>query len=520
VSGAVVTEEPVAPETQPIPPFATGPALAIGAAATVLLLAFASRNGYHRDELYFLTASRHLAFGYVDQPPIAVLVAWFARVALGNTLFGLRLIPALVTGAIVVVTAAIARELGGDRFVQGFASLCVATGGLLIVGHLEGPTIYDVLTWALVSWLVVRILRRGDERLWLAVGAVVGVGLEAKETILLLLGCLAVGFFVNRQAAIFRSGRLWAGAALAVVLWAPNLVWEATNGWPVFRMDSNLRAEHSGLSYAVKYPILTLLALGIAVAPVWLAGWWALLRDGRLRRYRAFAIAFLVGWVLLWIVVPDRFYYAFGFYPTLIASGALVTEQVVDGHRGFFRREPRRRRLWRSRRWAVGIVLVAGITFLPLGLPVLSASALATVPLQKVNYNLGEEIGWQDLTHEVASVWHSLPPSAQRDAVILTSNYGEAGALDRYGRAIHLPTAYSGHNSFWSWGPPRQSSGPTIAIGLDRDQLTPYFDSVTLVTHIHNRAGVDNDEEGQPVFVATGRREPWARIWARFRHYG
>ena len=196
-------------ETTALPAFAAGPVGAIAVASTALLLAYASRHGYHRDELYFLSASRHLDFGYVDQPPVAVLVAWLARVGFGNTLLGLRAIPALLSGAVVALTGLMTRELGGSRFAQAFAALCTATGGLLIVGHLEGPTVYDVFVWTLTSWLVLRILRTGDERLWLLVGAVVGVGLEAKDTILLLLAGLALGFLVDRRARIFRSPWLW-----------------------------------------------------------------------------------------------------------------------------------------------------------------------------------------------------------------------------------------------------------------------------------------------------------------------
>jgi 4-amino-4-deoxy-L-arabinose transferase-like glycosyltransferase len=208
----------------------------------------------------------------VDQPPVAVLVAWFARVALGNTLFGLRLIPALLTGGSVLVTGALTRELGGSRFAQSFAALCMATGGYLAIGHLEGPTVYDVFAWALVSFLVVRILRTGNVRLWLAVGATVGVALQAKETILLLLAGLAVGFLVNRQSSVFRSGWLWAGAAIAVAIWAPNLIWQAAHSWPSRQMDANLRAEHSGLGDAIKFPFIILLAFGLFVIPVWTAG--------------------------------------------------------------------------------------------------------------------------------------------------------------------------------------------------------------------------------------------------------
>jgi 4-amino-4-deoxy-L-arabinose transferase-like glycosyltransferase len=420
----------------------------------------------------------------------------------------------------VVLTGAMTRELRGSRFAQWFAALCVGTAGFLVIGHLEGPTVYDAVVWALVSWLVLRVLRTGDQRLWLWVGLTVGIGMEAKQTVLLLLGGLAIGLIVNRQAAVFRSRGLWGGVVLAVAGWAPNLIWQATHDWPTLTMDANLRSEHSGLGYAIKYPFITVLALGALLIPVWTGGWWALWTQPRVRAYRAFAVAFVVGYLLLWIVIPDRFYYLFGIYPVLFASGAIVTDEVTAGTRGFFRERPRHHWLWRSRKWAVGVVVVNGLMFLPLGLPVLPPSVVASANLQKVNYNLGEEIGWPDFTREVAAVWRSVPPARRAATVVLTGNYGEAGAIIRYGAPYRLPVAYSGHNSFWSWGPPARGGDTTIAVGLDRSQLTRVFRSVRLAARIHNHAGVENDEAGAPIWICTGLRRPWSQIWASFQHYG
>jgi hypothetical protein len=503
-----------------VPSFATGPVVGIAGAAVALLLAFASRYGYHRDELYFLAASRHLDWGYVDQPPFAVLVAWVARVGLGNTLLALRLVPALVVGLIVALTAAMARELGGSRFAQGFAAACVASTALLVVGHLEGPTVYDALIWVLVSWLVLRILRTDNDRLWLAVGLVVGLGMEAKQTIPLLLAGLAIGLIVNRQHAVFASRWLWTGVVVALVGWAPNLIWQATNGWPTLSMNANLRSEHSGVGYAIKFPFITLLAMGLLLAPVWLAGAWALWIEPRFHRYRAFAIAFGVATAFLWIVIPDRFYYDVGIYAVLFAAGAIVTEQVVDGSRGFFRHEIKHRRLWRSRRFAIAILVVNALTFLPLGLPVLPRTAVADANLQKINYNLGEEIGWPELVHEVANVWRSLPVAARSHAVILTGNYGEAGAVIRYGDKYHLPAAYSGHNSFWWWGPPPDAATNVVSVGYDTESLTPYFATCHVAARVHNPVDVHNDEHGAPIEVCSSRSVSWARLWPSLKHYG
>jgi 4-amino-4-deoxy-L-arabinose transferase-like glycosyltransferase len=513
---------PSAESDHELAPFAARAVLAIALATVAVLLALAARDGYHRDELYFLEASRHLALGYVDQPPLSVLGAWLSRNLFGaGSLVGLRAIPALLDGAAVILTGLIARELGGSRLAQLFAALCAAVSGFLIIGHLAGPTAYDLVGWLATSLLVIRILRTGQERLWLACGLLVGVSLEGKDTILLLCFGVGIGLFVNRQARVLGSPYLWAGAAIALALWAPNLIWDAVKDWPTAEMDRSLRAEHSSLGAAAAFPGIQILLPNILLLPVWIAGWWALIREQRFRRYRSFALAYVVQFVLLLIVIPDRPYYLAPLYGVLFAAGAIRVDETVCGSRRLLRAGiSERRLLWRSPRVAVIYALVAGIVIAPIALPVLPPSALATVALQKVNYNLGETIGWQSFTQTVARVYRSLAPDERRQAVLLTANYGEAGALDRYGAGLGLPPAFSGHNSYWWWGPPHADRATTIAVGYDRGDLLRYWSRVTLAARNHNRWGVSNDEEDTPIWVCRQQREPWRTIWPRLKHYG
>jgi hypothetical protein len=500
------------------------PLLAIAIGALALLLAFASRNGYHRDELYFLEASRHLAWGYVDQPVGSVALVALARKLFGDSLLGLRLFPALAFASTVFLTGLIARELGGRRFAQCLAALLVGLSPFLAEGHLAGPTVYDLLAWTAASLLIIRILRTGRGRLWPLVGLVVGLGLLDKETILFLLIGLTVGLLVTGQARVFRSPWLWLAALIAVAVWSPVIVWQGQHGWPTFAMSASLRREHSGLADSLQFPFVMLLLPGVWALPVWLAGLWALWRETRYHSYRAFAVAWIVLFVLLLIFIGDRPYYLGPLYVVLLAAGAVVTEEVVAGRRRFFsERPPRRRLIWRSPRAAVIFVVVLAVLTLPIALPVLSARELAAVPLQDVNYNLGEEVGWPELTHTVAAVYDSLPADERRGAVIVTGNYGEAGAIDRYGPALGLPGAFSGHNSFWWWGPPRPALGTTVLVGFGsqaRPWLLRYFASVRRVATIHNTYGVSNDEEGMPVWLCRGQKLPWPRIWPQFRDYG
>jgi hypothetical protein len=504
------------------PPVAWQLLLGVAAATVALLLVTASRYGYHRDELYFLEASRHMAWGYVDQPPLSIAFVWLSRVLLGASLVGLRLFPALAMGVAVVLTGLMARELGGGRFAQGLASVSLAVCPFLIAGHFAGPTVYDLAFWALTLWLVIRLLHGAPPRQWLLVGVVVGVGLLNKETMLFLLFGLAVGLLANRQWRVFAGPWVWAGLALALLIWSPVLVWEARHGWPTLQMWGSLRSEHSGLGVSLKYPFIEIILPGVWALALWTAGLWALLREPRWRPYRCLAIAFLVLFGLFWVFVGDRPYYVGPLFTVLLAAGAVVAADVVAGARRFYSaKAPRRRLVWRSQRAALSFVLVFAAILLPLSLPILPPRVLATVPLQKLNYNLGEEIGWPDLVTKVAHAYYALPPSERRVAVLVTGNYGEAGAIDRYGPALGLPQAYSGHNSYWWWGPPRPSLGTAIFVGFwSEAYLKSMFGSVTLVAHIHDRPGVSNDEWGAQVWLCRGQKRPWPQLWPQFKHYG
>jgi 4-amino-4-deoxy-L-arabinose transferase-like glycosyltransferase len=420
-----------------------------------LLLLVAGRYGYHRDELYFLVASRHLAWGYVDQPPLTPALAGLARLLFGDWLPGLRLLPALAVGALVVVTGLIARELGGGRAVQVLAAACVAASGVTIaVGHLHSTTTYDVLLWAVGLLLLARLLGTGDRRLWLPIGLVAGAGLLNKATVAQLAGVVLVGVLADRDARRLLASRwLAAGAAVAVPLWVVGVV--------------------------------------------------ALLRDGWARPWRPLAVAYLL-LVGFYTLVGGKPYYAFGFYPLLFSAGAV----------------------WLARRWGglrlrrlLPEVAVAAALPLPLLLPLLPPSTLGVVA--GVNEDAAETFAWPTYAAQVLAVRDALPSAERAGAVAVTGNYGEAGALARYGGAWGRDAVFSGHNSMWWWGPPPGDGRVVIVVGHagDRAFLEERFGSVTLAARLDNGLGVDNEEQGQPVWVCRDLDGTWAASWRDWRHY-
>jgi 4-amino-4-deoxy-L-arabinose transferase-like glycosyltransferase len=483
-------------------PFAARLVLPVAAAELLLQVVFANGYGYHRDELYFRTAARHPAFGYDDQPPLTPLLGWVSETIFGESPRGLRVVSAVAVGLVVVLVALLARELGARAQGQLVAAACTAVSGfVLVVGHLLSTTTFDLLAWTATVLVVARILAGGDKRLWLAVGVVMGVALQNKQLPLLLVLALVLGLALDRRLlAVLRSPWLWVGAALAAAIWLPNLLWQATNGWPQLELAADVREDEAGESRATLLP-LQLLLIGPPLVPVLAAGLWALLRDPALRPWRALGLAYPSLLVVL-LVLGAKPYYAAPLLLCLLAPGALVAERWLHST---------------ARHILLGtaIVLTAAVA-VPLALPVVPANSLHSTPIADVNEDAIETIGWPELVRSVARVYERLPASQRASAVIFTGNYGEAGAIERFGPAYGLPPAFSGHNAYARFGIPPGSAGPVIVLGLYDPQAE--FTDCRPATTIDNGVELDNEEQGGAVFICERPRRPWRQAWAALSH--
>jgi hypothetical protein len=480
--------------------------LLIAGAFLALELAVSSRYGYSRDELYFLACARHMSLGFVDQGPLTPAVAWLAERLDVATPTGLRVLPALAGAATVVVAALTARALGGGRNAQALAALATACSGVSLAAfHLLNTSAFDLLAWAVVVLLVVRIARGADPRWWLVVGAVLGIGLLNKLNPLFLGFGLAVGLLATRERRLLRSPWPWAAAGIALVLWAPSLVWQADHGWPTWDMLQALRRENAGRGAGLAFVPLQFLQLGILLAPLWIAGLWWLVRRPQGAPFRWIAVAYVV-LLVTYTLSGGKPYYIAGLYPALFAAGGVAVEQAAG-------------RLVPPTRLVAVLAVLSAVLAAPFALPLLPPSALADVPLQKLNYDLAESIGWPELTAQVSAAARSLPPVERRDAVTITANYGEAGALQQLG-AGRVPPVISGHNTYALWPAPARLGGTAIVVGYDAAYLRSLFTSCRTVARVANGLGVDNDEEGEPIAVCTDPRLEWPALRRRIRHFG
>lgn len=487
------------------PPVAWALIVPVAAAELVLLLVTANRYGYHRDELYFRVAAKHPAWGYDDQPPLTPLLGRLSEWGFGSDPRGLRVVSAIAVAAVVILVALIARELGADRSGQAVAALATAaSAAAMAVGHLLSTTTFDLLVWVTLVLLVARILGGGSDRQWLLVGLVAGIGLENKQLVLLLLASLASGYIVARRVGPARSPWLWAGAALALALWAPNLVWQAQHGWPQLELADEIGAEDPTGNRLQLLP-LQLLLIGPFLAPLWIGGLWWLLRNAAARPYRPLGIAY-VALLLIVLLTGGKPYYTMGLLVPLLAAGAVLAEE--------------RLRAGKTTRLRLGIAIgVSAVVAAAITLPFVPVAELHATPIPAIDEDAVETVGWPAFVRTVAAVRDRLPASERAGAVVLAGNYGEAGAIARYGPALGLDRVYSGHNAFWRFDRPPDGAAPVIVVGYrSREALRDRFEDCRLSARIDNGVDLDNEEQGGPVWTCARTATPWSKLWPGLRH--
>ena len=495
------------PETHEVAPeggirLARRPLLVVAGAVTALLIATSWRYGFHRDELYFLVAGQHPDWGYPDQPPMTPILTWVMS-RLGGSLAVVRLPSALAAGATVLLAGMTAREMGGGRRAQLIAAACTGVSATtLVTGHFVSTTTYDVLFSAALTRLLARAVRTGENWLLLPAGLALGLGLFNKWLIGVLAAALLVGIVLAGPRRLLRSGWLWAGAAVVVVCGAPYLVWQGLNGWPQLHMAGSI-AGGDAQGGRIGFIPFQLLLVSPVLAPVWIAGLVRMLRAGPGRPFRFLGLGYLV-LAAVYLLAGGKAYYLAGMYPALLAAGAISADGWLRDLRG-------RKQLLAA---ALGLSLVVGAV---IGLAVLPARWLG--PVLAVNPDAGEQVAWPRYVDQIAAVWNRLPGSQRATGVVLTQNYGEAGAIDRYGPARGLPPAYSGHNGFADWGQPFGQAGPVVVVGYQDDAVRGrLFGSCEQQATLDNGLGLDTQEQGVPVWLCGQPPRPWAETWEDVRH--
>jgi hypothetical protein len=472
------------------------------AAATMVAHAFhGAAYGFHGDELQTMDDARRLAWGYVTYPP---MTPFFARLSLelfGTSIAGFRFFASLAQAVTIVLTGLMAREMGGGvraQVLAGAALVPYAVGQGAFMTYAS----FDNLCWVLVAFFAVKLLRSEDERWWVAIGAAVGFGMTAKYAMAFFALAIVAGFLVTDARRYLGSRWVWAGCAVAVLVWAPNLVWQVRHHFISLEFLRSIHERDISIGRAKGFLPEQIYQ---TIAPLWIIGLIFCFKSGEGKRFRA------VGWIYLAVfaellVARGRGYYLAAAYPMLYAAGSVWLEQRLGKLGG-------RRASWRMPLVTGGVAVgavVAGVISLPVG-----------PPLSPLHYpEVLDEIGWEELVATVAGVRDAIPVGDRGRLAVLTGNYAAAGAIDLYGGQYGLPSAISRINSWGERGYGDPPPDTVIAFGFPRELLESHFASCRLAAVNQNRYGVANRNSLQGVFVCRGLKEDWPRFWAEIPRFG
>jgi len=490
------TEQPA------IASLAAWPVLAIATGAGLVLLLSSMSVGYFGDELYLRVAGRHLDWGYADQGPLAPLLARAMDLVFPGSLVGERLPAMVLTTVAVVVSALIARELGGRRQAQVLTAGVFAIA-VLLGGHLLTTATVDTFFWVVTTWLLVRWMRLRDDRLLLWLGMVTAIALQNKWLIAIFWAFVGISVLAMGPRELLRRPLLWLGAVLAMLATLPNLFWQAHHGWPQLGMaqviNDEVTAQGSPWGGRLAFLPLVLSLAGVGLGTVLFCyGLWRLLSSAELRSYRFLGWTF-VALVVFFLATGGRYYYLAGMVALILAIGTLELQQ----------RESARWRRWILSWPAYAVSATIALTALPV-FPVswpISARLLSLASL-----------GWPELTNEVAGAYHALPPATQRTTAVIADFYGDASALDRYGPARGLPRPFSPHRGYWYFGAPGDNADTVLFVGSNPTYLHRYFAEVRQVATVTAGPTMNIFSKATPVWLCSGRRASWSQLWPQLRH--
>lgn len=493
------------------------------AAVKILLYLFAANSyGYFRDELYFLACTEHIAWGYPDHAPLSVFIARVSRDLFGDSLYAIRLLPALSGGLKIVLTALIVREFGGRLLATLLACLCVLAAPVYLASdNMMSMNTYEPIFWMGCALAYLWAVKREDPRYWLLFGACAGLGTMNKHSAAFFCIAFVIGLALTQDRRFFKSKYLWLAAALTFLIFLPNLIWQYENNWATLELLSNVKATGKNV---VLGPLEFVLQQGLLLlpftAPVWLAGLWYLLFDRAGRRFRTLGIAYIAVLAMM-IALKAKNYYLAPVYPLLFAAGGVFWENLLQ-----------RSAAGRLAGYAyAGILIASGAIFAPLALPILPVEKFIahqawigiSPPKTEVGHNgplpqhFGDMFGWPEMVAKVADVYNSLPPEERSRAAIYGSNYGEAGAIDHFGHAYGLPKAISPHQSYFMWGPRNYDGSIIILLGYKKTDAADICDNV----EEHDEVGVPYamGEEHFKIIICRGLKTPLPMLWNDLKHW-
>ena len=491
-------------------------------AALLVHLLTNGRYGYFRDELYYIACARHLDFGYVDQPPLSILLLRLNQLVLGDSLFAIRLLPALAGAAIVALTGIIAREIGGRTWAIALAcagSLCALFN--LAVGNFFSMNAFEPLFWMGAVYLLVRITNGGPPTLWLWFGVLLGLGIENKHSTVFFGVGIFVALLLTPERRHFANKWIWLGGVIAFAIALPNILWQALHHWPTYELLSNIAHSNKNVALSpAQFIAQQINFMNPATLPLWLGGLVWLFGSRAGRRYCAIGIIYVVT-LAEFIILHGKSYYLAPAYPMLFAAGGVAIERVFAA------------RLTWLKPILLATILMAGALFAPVIVPILPPEKLVAYmraihfepPRTETSHTailpqvFADQFGWEQMVGSVAHVYHHLRPEDEKRAAIFCENYGEAGAIGFFGPKVGLPPAISGHQNYFLWGPRDWTGEVILILDTNDDDERELFGSVEDLGQVVSSPWAMPFERRRHIYLCRDLKISVRELWPRLKNW-
>jgi hypothetical protein len=437
------------------------------------------------------------------------LTPWLAKISItlfGETLRGLRLLPAIISSAMVFITGLMAREMGGRLFSQLLAALTVMVAPVYLISGTQFQTIpFDQFFWIIICYLLVRFIRTNNKQLWILIGLFAGLGIMNKYSLLFLGIAIFVGIVLSRRLRLLATSWIWLGVFIAVMIFLPNLIWQISHHLPVLDHMQALREDESipSLQFLTEQALI----IHPFTLPIWIGGILYFCFNDRGKKFYMLVWIYFIP-LVIFLIMKGKSYYLSPSYPVLLAGGSVAFENL----------SAQRQISWPKYAFA-SLLVATSIIALPLWLPVFSVNNSIQYGIMSIRYDYREMIGWEDLVKSVSRVYDDLSSGERSHTSIITGNYGEAGAINHFGPAYGLPIAASGISSYHYWGPGNEKATTFIVVGMPKIFLSRFFSEITLKEEITNPYGIKNEEQGQPVFLCRNAIKPINELWHYFKYY-
>jgi hypothetical protein len=439
-------------------------------------------------------------------PPLTPFFAKITIALFGETLRGLRFFPALLSSAIVFFTGLMSKEMGGRSFAQIIASTTIIVAPVFLVAGTQFQTIpVDQFFWVLICYLLIRLINTSNQKLWILIGLFLGLGLMAKYSTLFLAFAIFFGIIISIHRIMLTKIWLWLGALIALLVFLPNIVWQIQNGLPVIEHMQALRKDESTptLQFLIEQGII----INPFNIPIWVAGIYFFLVSNQGKKYKMLVWIYIIA-LVIYLLMKGKSYYLAPAYPVLLAGGSVIIEIILL-----------RKQLNLLKYGFPALLLLSAIITSPVWLPILPIEKMKKSGIADFRYDFREMIGWPELVNSVSKVYNGLSKEEQMNTIIITGNYGEAGAINHYRAEFGLPTAKSGISSYYYWGFGNPKATSFIFVGYSEDYLKKYFSEVNMMEEIKNQYGIVNEEQGNHIVLCRKANKPISEIWTEFKHY-